>query len=242
MRWVSAPSVSSPDRSRGTRRRSPRRAPFPRILPDNGYATAGFRQMASDSDARPHAGRRTPARSAHRVGVRPFLGIPGHRVRPIRPIDRPGQHHHRRSRGHRRRTVLPAGCHDGQDHPVAAPGPRAGRDETLVRLLLDRLRQAPHHVQAEWSARYRGKFDQGWDTLREETFARGRRNSAASPPTRCSPRGRTSSPPGTRCRATRRRCTPGRWRSTPGTRRTPTTTSAGCWTPSRRWARSTTPW
>jgi arylsulfatase A-like enzyme len=31
---------------------------------------------------------------------------------------------------------------------------------------------APHHVSKEWSARYKGKFDQGWDRLREETFAR----------------------------------------------------------------------
>ena len=31
---------------------------------------------------------------------------------------------------------------------------------------------APHHVPPEWSAKYRGKFDQGWDRLREETFAR----------------------------------------------------------------------
>ena len=31
---------------------------------------------------------------------------------------------------------------------------------------------APHHVPAEWIAKYRGKFDQGWDKLREEIFAR----------------------------------------------------------------------
>ena len=31
---------------------------------------------------------------------------------------------------------------------------------------------APHHVPTEWSAKYKGKFDQGWDKLREETFAR----------------------------------------------------------------------
>jgi len=31
---------------------------------------------------------------------------------------------------------------------------------------------APHHVPEEWIAKYKGKFDQGWDTLREETFAR----------------------------------------------------------------------
>ena len=31
---------------------------------------------------------------------------------------------------------------------------------------------APHHVPQEWSAKYKGKFDQGWDKLREETIAR----------------------------------------------------------------------
>ena len=31
---------------------------------------------------------------------------------------------------------------------------------------------APHHVPKEYIDRYRGKFDQGWDVLREETFAR----------------------------------------------------------------------
>ena len=31
---------------------------------------------------------------------------------------------------------------------------------------------APHHVPKEWSGKYKGKFDQGWDKLREETFAR----------------------------------------------------------------------
>jgi len=31
---------------------------------------------------------------------------------------------------------------------------------------------APHHVPAEWSEKYKGRFDRGWDALREETFAR----------------------------------------------------------------------
>ena len=31
---------------------------------------------------------------------------------------------------------------------------------------------APHHVAQSWADKYKGKFDQGWDTLREETFAR----------------------------------------------------------------------
>jgi len=31
---------------------------------------------------------------------------------------------------------------------------------------------APHHVAPEWSAKYKGKFDAGWDAVREETLAR----------------------------------------------------------------------
>ena len=31
---------------------------------------------------------------------------------------------------------------------------------------------APHHVPVEWSDRYRGEFDAGWDALREQTLAR----------------------------------------------------------------------
>ena len=31
---------------------------------------------------------------------------------------------------------------------------------------------APHHVPKEWADKYKGKFDDGWDKLRAETFAR----------------------------------------------------------------------
>ncbi|HWY71371.1 MAG TPA: arylsulfatase [Terriglobales bacterium] len=31
---------------------------------------------------------------------------------------------------------------------------------------------APHHVPKDWIAKYKGKFDQGWDKVREETFIR----------------------------------------------------------------------
>src|SRR5215510_668276 len=31
---------------------------------------------------------------------------------------------------------------------------------------------APHHVPKEWRDKYKGKFDQGWDKVREETLAR----------------------------------------------------------------------
>lgn len=31
---------------------------------------------------------------------------------------------------------------------------------------------APHHAPKDWIAKFKGKFDQGWDKVREETFAR----------------------------------------------------------------------
>jgi arylsulfatase A-like enzyme len=31
---------------------------------------------------------------------------------------------------------------------------------------------APHHVPKEWSGKYKGAFDEGWDALRERTFAK----------------------------------------------------------------------
>lgn len=34
---------------------------------------------------------------------------------------------------------------------------------------------APHHAPPEWIAKFKGKFDQGWDRVREETFARQKR-------------------------------------------------------------------
>jgi arylsulfatase len=30
----------------------------------------------------------------------------------------------------------------------------------------------PHHVFPQWADKYKGKFDQGWDVLREQIFAR----------------------------------------------------------------------
>ena len=58
---------------------------------------------------------------------------------------------------------------------------------------------APHHVPAEWIEKYTGKFDDGWDALRERP-SRARRNSASSPPTPSSPHARSRFRRGTTCR------------------------------------------
>ncbi|MBP7937844.1 MAG: arylsulfatase [Phycisphaerae bacterium] len=47
---------------------------------------------------------------------------------------------------------------------------------------------APHHVPKEWADRYKGKFDQGWDKLREETFARQKELGVISADCRLTPR------------------------------------------------------
>jgi len=47
---------------------------------------------------------------------------------------------------------------------------------------------APHHVPKEWADKYKGKFDQGWDKLRVETFARQKKLGVIPPDCQLTPR------------------------------------------------------
>ena len=47
---------------------------------------------------------------------------------------------------------------------------------------------APHHVPKEWIAKYKGKFDQGWDKFREETLARQIKLGVVPPGTKLAPK------------------------------------------------------
>lgn len=47
---------------------------------------------------------------------------------------------------------------------------------------------APHHVPKEWIAKYKGKFDKGWDSFREETLARQIKLGVAPPGTKLAPK------------------------------------------------------
>jgi arylsulfatase A-like enzyme len=47
---------------------------------------------------------------------------------------------------------------------------------------------APHHVPKSWIAKYKGKFDQGWDKLREETLARQKRLGVVPVETKLAPK------------------------------------------------------
>jgi arylsulfatase A-like enzyme len=47
---------------------------------------------------------------------------------------------------------------------------------------------APHQVPKEWIAKYKGKFDQGWDRLREETLERQKRLGVVPADTKLAPK------------------------------------------------------
>src|SRR5512132_556256 len=47
---------------------------------------------------------------------------------------------------------------------------------------------APHHVPKEWSDRYKGRFDRGWDAVREETLARQKELGVVPPDCELAPR------------------------------------------------------
>jgi arylsulfatase len=47
---------------------------------------------------------------------------------------------------------------------------------------------APHHVPKAWIAKYKGKFDQGWDKLREATLARQIKLGVVPPGTKLAPK------------------------------------------------------
>ena len=74
---------------------------------------------------------------------------------------------------------------------------------------------APHHVPQEWIEKYKGRFDQGWDAVREATFARQKELGVIPP--ECELTGATGGDPGVggHGRGTARRRWRARWRSTP---------------------------
>ena len=149
-------------------------APFPRILRDNGYATAGFGKWHLTPDrvqgaAGPHDRWPMGWGFGHFWG---FLGAESGQYDPLITQDN---------------TIVgvPSGT-DGEEFYL----PDAMTDHAVKWLHTVRAQDpvkpwfmyystgcahAPHHVPTEWSDRYKGKFDQGWDSLREETFERQKR-------------------------------------------------------------------
>ena len=225
----------------GTRPRSC--TALPRILRENGYVTGRLRQVAHDAGARD--GRRRAVRPlADGLGLRPLVGLPDRRRRPVRPDHHPGQLDARRApgAGRGRQALLLPGRHHRQGRRVAARGARPGRRQALVPVLLHRLRPRA-------ASRRQGVGRQVQGPVRRRLGQVPRTHHRAPEEARHRPAGhradRASRPvPGVGLARARPRsgCTPARWRSSPATPRTPTGTSDACSTRSRRWATSTTRW
>lgn len=85
---------------------------------------------------------------------------------------------------------------------------------------------APHQVPKEWIDKYRGKFDQGWDKLRDETLARQKQLGVVPPDTKLA-RSRSLSKTGKRSQPMKSGSLRVRWKSAPVLANIPITRSAG---------------
>src|SRR6202012_1275079 len=84
---------------------------------------------------------------------------------------------HRSSRKRRPKRPTEEGTHlrgEMTDKAMAWPPQQKGLapDKPFFVYFAPGATHAPHHVPKEWADKYKGKFDQGWDKLREETIAR----------------------------------------------------------------------
>ena len=147
-------------------------APFPRILKDNGYVTGGFGKWHMTPDR--EQGAAGPFDHwPHSWGFCHYLGLPERRGRPMGSADDGGQHERRSARRALTEAVLLPGRPDRQVGRVAARRPRTGSREAVVPLLLDPdVRTRRTTWRRSGRDKYKGKFDQGWDKLREEAFER----------------------------------------------------------------------
>jgi arylsulfatase len=146
-------------------------APFPRILNENGYSTAAIGKWHLTPD-----GQQGPAGPFDRWptgwGFDYFWGFLGGESGQWDPVITENQ----------KTTGVPQGT-DGQPyylpddmadktiqwlHGVRAQDP----DKPWFVYFSTGCSHAPHHVPKEWADKYKGRFDQGWDRLREETFQR----------------------------------------------------------------------
>ena len=147
--------------------------PFPRILRDNGYATSAFGKWHLTPD-----GQQGPAGPFNRWptgwGFDYFYGFLGGGSGQWDPCLTENQ-----------KIIGTPDTLDDDDDPYYLPDDMAdktidwlhdirGQDATkpFFTYFSTGCSHAPHHVSEEWAAKYKGKFDQGWDRLREETFAR----------------------------------------------------------------------
>jgi arylsulfatase A-like enzyme len=164
-------------------------ATLPRILRDNGYSTAAFGKWHLTPD-----GQQGPAgpfdRWPNGWGFDYFYGILGGGSSQWDPCLAENQ----------KIIGTPEEFYD-EDDPYYFPDAMAdrtiewlhgirGQDATNPFFVYysTGCSHAPHHVGSEWADKYKGKFDQGWDALREATFARQKALGVIPPDAELTPR------------------------------------------------------
>ena len=140
------------------------------ILRDNGYSTAAFGKWHNTpiweiSPAGPFDHWPTG------LGFDYFYGFMGGEsseweprlFRGTVPVEPPGGFLH----GYHLTTdLVDDALHWVREHAAVAP------DKPYFLYFATGATHAPHHVPKPWIDKYRGQFDQGWDALRQQTFAR----------------------------------------------------------------------
>ena len=148
-------------------------APLPRILRDNGYSTAAFGKWHLTPDGQ--QGTAGPLdRWPNGWGFDYFYGFLAGDSGQWDPCLIENQ----------KVIGTPEGFYDDED-PYYFPDVMADKtiewihgvraqdaDKPFFAYFSTGCSHAPHHVATSWADKYKGQFDQGWDKLREETFAR----------------------------------------------------------------------
>ncbi|WP_231756714.1 sulfatase-like hydrolase/transferase [Lignipirellula cremea] len=106
---------------------------------------------------------------------------PDHR-RPPAPADNSSQHKPRPRNKLTSAATRPTAPHDEKYHLTEDMAEKAitwlklhrsfSPDQPFLMYWAPGAAHGPHHVFPEWAKKYQGKFDQGWDKLRKEVFAR----------------------------------------------------------------------
>jgi arylsulfatase len=162
-------------------------APFPRILQENGYATACFGKwhLTPEDDQGP-AGPfdRWPSG----LGFDYFWGFLGGEAGQYDPLI-----------AENNQIVGVPEAKDGEEYYL----PDDMTDRAIGWLHKMRAHKsekpwfmyyttgathAPHHVPNEWTTKYKGMFDKGWDAIREETFERQKELGVVPSDTELTPR------------------------------------------------------
>ena len=143
-------------------------APLAEILRLNGYNTSFFGK--NHETAAWEVGPSGPTtRWPNRSGFDEFYGFMGGETNPWAPLVYHNQTPVEVSRGPKYHFMA-----DMTDHAVAWVQYQKSLtpDRPFFLYFAPGATHAPHHVPKEWIAKYKGKFDKGWDVFREETLAR----------------------------------------------------------------------